>query len=194
MNKKDTDLNLREKELLKKEQDLYIREEKLNNERNALVREYARRMGEAGVAPELLQKLEKENRSLKEVLYAIFEYFGSRIINSIPGISDRIKIDGPVSEEPSAAFMNMVENRFVKPLREALGNAEQIIGSIREAILDMLKGLHVLNYRGYGNEKTKDIEKDFKQAAGNIFGEGEIKLILKQSRDEMFEEIQNELY
>ena len=72
-------------------------------------------------------------------------------------------------------------------------NAEQIIGNIREAVLDMLKGLHVLNYRGYGNEKTIDIEKDFKEAAGNIFGEDEINSMLKQSRDEMFEEMQNKL-
>ncbi len=64
---------------------------------------------------------------------------------------------------------------FLKPLREALENAEQIIGNIREAVLGMLKGLHVLNYRGYGNEKTFDIEKDFKQAVVNIFGEDENK-------------------
>ena len=194
LNKKDTDLNLREKELLKKKQELCIREEQLNYEHMNLERVYARKMEEAEVAPELLQKLEHENRSMREVLYAIFQYFGSRIINSIPGVSDRIKVDGLVREEPSAAFMDMVENCFIKPLREALGNAEQIIGNIREAVLDMLKGLHVLNYRGYGNEKTKDVEKDFKQAAGSIFGEDEIKSILKQSRDEMFEEIQNELY
>ena len=174
-------LNQREKELDQRTVKLDLLQRDLEQQKKRIElysrqaeEEYRRKMAEADIAPERLTELENENRSLRETVESIFRYFGTKLMYSIPGMKERIVLAADYNEDPSMLFTQVIEKRFIAPIRRKLDELNERFLKLQNAVFSVFSSLHTLNNNDLGTKETASMESELNHDLESLYRKEEL--------------------
>ena len=174
-------LNQREKELDQRTVKLDLLQRDLEQQKKRIElysrqaeEEYRRKMAEADIAPERLTELENENRSLRETVESIFRYFGTKLMYSIPGMNERIVLAADYNEDPSMLFTQLIEKRFIAPIRRKLDELNERFLKLQNAVFSVFSSLHTLNNNDLGTKETASMESELNHDLESLYRKEEL--------------------